>query len=164
MPNLTGEYTKTAKVGHHRIAAAAIGLRVAATPAVFLHAGSPPFRGHGAQAGVRPRFFANTDSKGDETRILCNARIPGHLRGRFSCVLAAHLLIPKGLRPELRPPDRGGQAQRGICFAPASRRKADSSGWPRPPAPGTTSRLLALILNFIAFARGTAGKTHRFPL
>src|SRR5713101_5258171 len=53
------------------------------------------------QGGPPPRFFANTDSKGDETRILCNARIPGHLGGRFFCVLAVHLLIPKNLRPEL---------------------------------------------------------------
>ncbi len=53
------------------------------------------------EGGTPPRFLANTDSKGDETRILCNARIPRHLQGRFFCVLAVHLLIPKSLRPEL---------------------------------------------------------------
>jgi hypothetical protein len=70
-------------------------------PAVFLHASSPQFLGHRTQTGVPPRFFANTDSKGDETRILCNAHIPRHLRGPFSCVFGVHLLIPKSLRPEL---------------------------------------------------------------
>ncbi len=38
-------------------AAQAIGLCVAATPAVFVHAGSPQFRGHRAPAGGTPQVF-----------------------------------------------------------------------------------------------------------
>src|SRR5712692_982193 len=39
---------------------------------------------------MRPAYFVN-------------AHIPRHLRGRFFCVLAVRLLIPKSLGPELLP-------------------------------------------------------------